>query len=43
MNKILSCGNGGSYALGHGTRETVSIFKPIDSFVDIGVKIKKIA
>lgn len=43
MNRILSCGNGGSYALGHGNRQTISTFKAIDSFSDIGIKIIKIA
>ena len=43
MNRIFSVGNGGSFALGHGNRQTITEFRPIDSFSDIGIRIKTIA
>mmetsp|Transcript_640 Transcript_640/g.740 ORF Transcript_640/g.740 Transcript_640/m.740 type:complete len:110 (-) Transcript_640:1056-1385(-) len=44
MNRLFSCGNGASYALGHGNKETCSTFKQIQFFnggatlSDIGIK-----
>jgi alpha-tubulin suppressor-like RCC1 family protein len=29
MHKLFSCGNGSTYALGHGTRETQKTFRQI--------------
>ena len=43
MGRILSWGNGSSYALGHGNRETLINFKQINYFSDNGIKIAKIA
>lgn len=40
MYRVLSCGNGGSYALGHGNRESFSSFRVIESLE--GVKIRRI-
>jgi mitogen-activated protein kinase kinase kinase 9 len=42
-NRILSCGNGNSYALGHGNRDILTHFKPIDFFPENGIKPVKIA
>jgi len=32
MNKLFSCGNGSTFALGHGTKETQRTFKQIQFF-----------
>ena len=42
MNRILSCGYGGSFALGHGSQESLNQFKEIHSLRTLG-KIKTIA
>lgn len=34
-NRLYSCGYGGSFALGHGNRQTQSRFKKIHYFVDV--------
>jgi alpha-tubulin suppressor-like RCC1 family protein len=41
--RVLSCGNGSSYALGHGSRETLTCFKAIDSFTENNIKMVIIA
>jgi len=43
MNRVLSCGNGSYYSLGHGNRENLTQFKSIDCFTDNNIKIVKIA
>ncbi|PCI26672.1 hypothetical protein COB52_05770 [Candidatus Kaiserbacteria bacterium] len=43
MNRLFSSGNGGSYALGHGNRETCSNFKEIEFFQTENTNFKKIA
>lgn len=50
-NRIFSCGNGSTYALGHGSKETSKSFKQIQYFNGVqgegvqltGVSIKSIA
>jgi alpha-tubulin suppressor-like RCC1 family protein len=43
VNRLFSTGNGGSYALGHGNRESTPNFLEIESFKSERVQIKKIA
>ena len=43
MNRLFSCGNGGSYALGHGNREICPYFKQIEFFASDHVSFKTIA
>ena len=34
MHRLFSCGYGGSFALGHGNKESCSHFKQIDYFTE---------
>lgn len=38
FSRVFSCGNGGSYALGHGNRESCHSFKLIESLNDLDIK-----
>jgi alpha-tubulin suppressor-like RCC1 family protein len=42
LNRVFSCGFGGSYALGHGNKKTINYFKEIKYFSDFQNKIEKI-
>ena len=41
FHRVFSCGNGGSFALGHGNRESLSAFRLVEALE--GLRIKKIA
>jgi alpha-tubulin suppressor-like RCC1 family protein len=42
-NRVFSCGSGSSFNLGHGNRDTLTQFKPIEYFTENNLKVAKIA
>jgi len=42
FDRIFSCGNGSTFALGHGTRDSLNQFKQIEFTTDLG-EIRTIA